>query len=294
MAFHLNEKFADLSPVAANGTATAELPNGGTYHTFYLQCLDGGANVSVANIKADITNVRLTLNGVNYVEASAALLFDLYEQHYSSKGATLPAGVLPIILSPLALMDANAQETFGYGMGENPVMQLEITFGSAIGTAGHVDQVQVFTGRVAESRPLGVHQRLTKFEQSFASTGTQEISDIPKAGGDKAATTAFHIVYDGSMATIDDVEVIANNQTVMKLTPAVAQTLLEKAGRKFMVAGAADDVFTIPFDLFNNTAGYLPHKGLNDLRLKVVWSGAAPGSYKIYRTSVWGIGEKNR
>lgn len=293
MAFHLVEKFADLSPVAASGVATAELPNGGTYHCFYLQCLDGGSNVSVANIKADITNIRLTLNGVNYVEMSANLAFDLYDMFHEGDGATLPAGVLPIVLSPMALKEAGAMETFGYGMGGNPVLQLEISFGASIGTAGHIDQVQVYAERVAETRPLGLHQRVTKFERNFASSGTQEISDLPREGGDKTATTGFYLTYDGSSAVIKDIEVIANNQTVIKLTPALAQTLVEKAGRKWTVSGAADDVFPIPFDLFNNTQGFLPHKGLNDLRLKVEWS-AAPNSYTIHRTSVWGIGEPNR
>lgn len=294
MAFHLLEKFADVSPVAASGQATADLPQAGTYHAFFLHCLDGGAAVSKANIIDNLTNIKLTLDGVNVLTGDAAFFFDLYEQHYAKRDITIPAGCLPIMLSPQYLDNADEAQVLGYGMADAGVMQLELTFSSNVGTVGHTDQIQVFAERVAETRPLGVHKRILKFERSFASTGEQEITDLPiEPANAKIATLAYHIQYAGQTATISNIEVIANNQVVMQGPPLIFQTMLEKAGRKYMVTGAADDLMTIPFDLFNNLKGYLPHKDLNDFRLKITWATAAPSAYTIYRESIHGIGDAN-
>jgi len=292
MGFRPVEKFASMQGVAASAKATADLPAAGTYYAAWLSCLDGGAAVSIANIKADITNVRMTLDGVVVFEASAAALYALYEQQFARDGALPVAGVLPVILAPDYLVNARDSEQIAYGMGGIGVMQLEVDLGASVLAAGHIDQIDVHIERIPITKPLGLHRRLLRFQRSFASAGVQESTALPFEGGKGVATASWHLLYDGSAAVISQLQVLANNQLVMDLTPLISRAQLEKAGRKFMIAAAANDLFTVPFDLSNDLAGFLGHAGLNDFRMRVTWS-AAPGSYSLYRASYHGIGMPN-
>lgn len=292
MGFRPIEKWADLNPVTANGKATADLPPAGTYYAIYLECLDGGVPVSAANIAADIQNVKVTLDGRTVYEISGVGIQKLYEHHYAHNNSAAPiAGCLPLLFAPDFLSRNMDSEVIAWGMADQGVIQVEVDFGALVNTAGHIDQVAVYTERTQANRPLGTHRQVLRFERSFASAGDQEIVDLPVEKGD-VVTAAFHILYDGSAAVINQFEVIANNNIVMNLSPTIAQQQLEKRDRKFMVAAAANDLFSVPFDLSGDLNGFLPHVGLNDLRLRVNWS-AAPGAYTIIRESYHGVGKKN-
>ncbi len=291
MGFRPLEKFASLQGVAASAKATADLPAAGTYYAILLHCLDGGAAVTIANIAADIANVRLTLDGVVVFEASGKAIQTLYDSHFARDGAAPRNGILPIVLAPDYLVNARDAEMIAYGMGGIGVLQLEVDLGASVGTAGHVDQVDVYVQRIPVTQPLGIHRRLLRFQRNFGSGGVQEITDLPFEGGAGVATAAWALQYDGSAAVVNSVQVLANNQLVMDLVPDVAKAMLEKAGRKYMVAGAADDMFIVPFDLSNDLAGFLSHKDLNDFRMRVNWS-AAPNAYALYRMSYHGISGK--
>ena len=293
MGFRPIEKFASITPVAASAKASADLPAAGTYYSIELHCLDAGAAVSVANITADILNVKITLDGTTVWEASAAAIYKLYEHHFAKHdGADPIPGVLPIILAPDYLTQTSEANIIAYGMANVGVMQLEVTFNSAI----TVDQIDVYVERqsgAAGNRPLGTHKRLLTLVRDFGSSGVQEITDLPIASGNGSiVTAAYHFLYDGSAAVINSIEVLANNATVMNLVPDISQQILEKKGRKFMVAGAANDLYSVCFDLSNDLTGYLNNKDLNDLRFKVDWS-AAPGSYRLLRESYYGVGQNN-
>jgi hypothetical protein len=286
------EKFADMASVVASGIATADLPAAGTYYTIWLHCLDGGAAVSLANIKADILNVKLTLNGTTFLEASSTALYAIYEEQYAEQGAVPRAGMLPITLAPDHLERTLDSDQLALGMGGITALQLELTLGAATATAGHVDQIAVYVERLPTTRPVGTHRKLLKFARSFASAGVQEITDLPFEAGSDAATAAYHLLYNGAAAVITDLEFIVNNQTIRKYAPLAAQSQNEKAGRKWMVAGAAGDLFSIPFDLSGDLTGYLGHEDVYDLRMRTTWS-AAPNAYEIYRESYHGRGKPN-
>lgn len=283
------EKYSDIASVAASATGTADLPISGTYYGIYLRCLDAGAAVSVANIKADILNVKLTIDGVTLLEADAHCLYDLWEHYYGSRGASQQAGMLPIPLAPDWWADRARADALGWGMRNSKSFQLELTFNSAI----TIDQVQVYTERSPDNRALGEHRRLLKFARSFPSSGVQEVSELPTEGGKSVLTTAWHWQYDGSAAVIDNLEALVNNQQVINIPPLVAETRVEKGGRTWMVGGAAKDLFSLPFDLSADPSGYLSHGGLYDLRFRLDWS-AAPNSHTLYRESIHNAGSENK
>ena len=293
MPFRPWEKFADIVGVAASGTGTADIPVAGTYFGIHLQCLDGGAAVSVANIKSDITNVKLTVDGAVLYEADADMIFDLYEHKYALRGGVAQAGILPIILAPDHWTLNRESSALGWGMREAKSFQVELTFGASVGTASHIDQIRTFVERIPENRPLGEHYRLLKYTRNFPSSGVQEITEIPTEGGRQVSTTAWHFQHDGSAGVINNIETLVNNQSVFNIPPLLAKHRNEKAGRKWMADTNAKSLFSLPFDLSNDPGGYLTHDQLNDLRFRLDWS-AAPGTFSLYRESFHNIGSKNR
>lgn len=287
------EKYADIASVAASGTGTADIPVSGTYYGLALVCLDGGSAVSVANIKDNLTNVKLTLDGTTVYEANANAIYDLASHYYGQYGYTQTAGILPINLAPTYFNNARAAEALAWGMGGINSFQVELSFSANVGTATHTDQIQVYVQRSPVTRPLGEHYRLATYTRNYASSGDQEVTELPIAGGADVVTTAWHWQYDGSSAVINSLEAIVNNQTVRNYgTPLVAQQAAFEARRQWLVAGAANDLFSVSFNESNDPAGNLPHRGLNDLRFKINWS-AAPNSHKIIRESFHGIGRSN-
>ena len=297
MPFRPWEQYADVASVAASGIGTLDLPTAGTYYAIYLNCLDGGAAVSVANIKDNITNVKISLDGVNVIEADADFLYDLADQQYSHNNVYAPqAGVLPIFLAPDFLTNRVQGSALGYGMAGINSFQIELTFSANVTGAGHTDQIKVFVERSPITRPLGEYRRITKLQRSFASTGQQEITDLPREGGSDVATTAWHVQFDGSAtADLTHFEALLNSQSVIANLPkAIHQARLAKAGRKWMVGAAAKDLFSVPFDLSNDLQGYMSHADVNDLRFRLTWATAAPGSYSLYRESIHNIGQRNR
>lgn len=276
------EQFADITPVVASGKATARLPAFGEYQAIHLQCLDSGAAaVSVANILADITNIKLTLNGTTAWEASAAALQKLYEAQYFKLADVAPiAGVLTIPLANDFLTKFADTRITGWGMANVDTFQLELTFGASVATATHISTIEVFVERVPTNAALGLHRRLYTITRNFPSAGDQDITDIPFNTNE--LTAGLHLLYDGSAAVVNQLELKLNNDTRQIFTPLIQRAVLEKRGRKFMVAGAANDLFQIPFDLSNDGSGYLDHRLLEDMRILVNWS-AAPGTFYILR-----------
>ena len=212
---------------------------------------------------------------------------------YARFGAAQNAGMLPIVLAPEYMTDQPAADRLAHGMGGVGVMQLELEFSSNVAAANHTDQIEVYVDRRKATRPRGTHKRLNRFVRSGSSSGVQEITDIPHEKGTiGVATTAYHIVHDGTAAVINNIEVLLNNETVINADPLLLQNQMEMSGRKWMADTAVKSVFTIPFDLSNDIQGFMSHKDIFDIRLKVDWS-ASPGSFEIYRESIHGIGEEN-
>lgn len=289
MAFERFDKYADLNPVSSGSFATADLPNAGAYSAIQLHCKAEGADVSAENIASDIKRIMITLDGETVFDASATFLYDLYEYYFGGRGFTRTDGTLTIWLSPDWLTRKEQSIPLRYGMGNVGVMQITVEFGGSITT----DQVEVRALRSAESEQLGTHMRLQRHDRNFASSGDQEISDLSVEQRDDVGTAGIFIQgYDGSTdgaaAVINSVDVIVNSQEALKLTPADLQTLVQYAGRSWPVDDDEDDCFPIPFDIFNNLSGFLPHRGLNDLRLRVNWA-EAPNSYKVYMLKYFNI-----
>lgn len=291
MAFKNVKKLPDFTGIAANALATADVPEQGEYFDNLLRCLDStGAEVSVANMKADITNLRALINGETIIDAPAEVLLMLQNYYYAAQnsgGDVNAAGQLPLLYSRNFYKNSIEGDVFGLGMGDVNSFNLEVTCGASVATAAHISKIENRGVRSEVSAPIGQHVRLQKFPQNFASTGFEEITDLPREPN--VGVLAYHIFYDDSTTDLDEVTLIVNSSELIKLTKQDVITLAEKSGRTPQFDAAGNSIFTIDFALSNDLTGYLDQRGIQDLRIRTDWSTAAPGNYTIYREAVFGL-----
>lgn len=285
-------RLADVTPVAANGRATFDLPRDGMYHQLFLRCVDSaGALVPVANILADIGEITIRHDGTNVMQLNSELLYKFYEYYYDRYNVSRVDGILPIIFASEHFTDQQPADRTSIGL-TNTVAQIEINFGAAIGTAGHISNVQVYRDTRALSGPRGTYRKIVRYDRNHTSGGQFEIDDIPHLNNPTTGTIAHHIVHDGTAARINRLELIVNSTVIMDYTPEIMQFCVEQAGRKWMDGAVTQSIFTLPFDLSNDPTAFLVHAGIADLRMRVEWS-AAPGQFQIYHETYEQIGQAN-
>lgn len=291
MSFKNVKKLPDFTGIAANALATANIPASGIYYNLLCNVQDSaGAAISVANMKADITNLQALINGETIIDASAELLLMLQNYYYgrnAASGDVNTAGQLPLSFAREFYSSTIESDVFGLGMNDVDSFTLEYDCGASVATAAHMSKSEVRGQRAEINANLGQHVRLQKFPQSFASTGEEEITDLPREPN--VGVLAYHIFYDDSTTDLDAVTVIRNSSELIKVTKEDNNTLAEKSGRTPQFDAAGNSVFTIDFALSNDLTGFFDMKGVQDLRLKLDWSTAAPGNYTVYREAVFGL-----
>lgn len=291
MAFKNIKKLPDFTGIAANALATADVPEQGEYFDNILRCLDsGGAEVSVANMKADITNLRALINGETIIDASAEVLLKLQNYYYAANNAAgdvNAVGQLPLMYARNFYKSSLEGDVFGLGMGDIDSFNLEINCGAAAATANHISKIENRGVRSEISAPIGQHVRLQKFPQNFSTTGEQEITDLPREPN--VGVLAYHIFYDDATTELLDVTLIINSSELIKVTKQDIITLQEKSGRTPQFDAAGNSIFTLDFALSNDLTGYLDMRGVADLRIRTNWGTAAPANYTVYREAVFGL-----
>jgi len=250
----------------AGQTATVKLPLGPTYHTLFIRAKTAaGVDITAANWKNEIGDVRVSVNGDTRIEADAAYLVadSLFY------GQTLVNGVLPIHLSQPWARTKEGEENTAYGTSQNMA-----SFTLEIDQINALTNFEVFAVQ-SEARPFGAHLRVQKFVDQMTLTGTKEVSDLPRGAYNLLGA---HI----NSASIDVVEVLANNLKVHESDKAIRTAEQKTIGR---VAQAG---FTHIDLMSGNQLGNALPMALNDFRLKLDFT-AAPNSYEIYTKSIQGV-----
>ena len=122
----LSRRFVEqpsFNAVAAGQTAIVSLPTNGTYFAiklFYSTGTAGGANQ--ANMEAEITQVRLKLNGVVQRTFTARELFDINAFH----GKGFETGVLSIFLAEPWRPEIFGEDGLAWGMGGVQTFTVEV------------------------------------------------------------------------------------------------------------------------------------------------------------------------
>jgi hypothetical protein len=277
-------KQPNIRGIAAGAIATGEIPTVGTHYGTYLRCLSAaGVALTPAQIKTDVGDIIIRINGVQIVEASATFLLDLQKYYGDNIGAGNVNGIIPLSWARPHLATDQERSVFALGMADVSSFTIDVKVtGVAV-----LSSIEVLSEVTPEVRRLGQHIRINKFPQSFATTGLQEITTLPKEGNDVGYLALY---IEESAGAVDKVTVkLGGNNIFEEVDPYLNQVLLEKTLRNPQAG-----YFHVAFDRSNDLSGLIPMVGVQDFRQQITWNTAAgaPGNYNIYTERIFGLNVK--
>ncbi len=273
----------NASGLASNGTGLFAIPTAGTYYGFRFRFLTaGGVEVTQAQAEAEVTDIRIRVNGDLVIDAKTSELNMLQGFYGDSKGAAIVPGITVIDLVRSNALTLPGEKT-QYAWGTKGVDSIQCQF--VCGTLTNVASIEIYAVQTDEDRPMGTHLRILPTTANFASTGDYTLSDLPRDPG--TAYLAAHIglgagTLKNTTLTIDNV--LIYNQ----IPPKVEQQRLEWHGRNPQTG-----YFHLDFALQNEILGYLPMvrnngRKVQDIRLKTNWT-VAPGNHRVVTERIFGL-----
>jgi len=262
----------DLTGITASAISTCNIESTRNIHAIHLDCRDGGVALTETQMKADIDAIEVRYGGVLLVDLTATQLIDLQSYYLDKIAAVTLAGQLVIPFTRMTLPVAGLNRTYALGMitadGKPANLTLKVKYA---GTVTNLDELHVhYEYDLFPPEVLGLHCRMLKHTRTFSSTGTLDITDLPKLG--RQAVLAYHI--DDSTGTITDVTVKHNNFDVFEATP---MNLLDWRGHRGGRVPQAD-YFHIDFATQNDFANGLPlGENCNNLLVRPNWAATGPG-----------------
>lgn len=247
--------------------STIQVPAGGKIQSLALAFFTGaGALVTEAQIRAEITNIRLTLNGQDIINASPVQLLDLYEtlgvRVESPAGL---AGVVELNLGRLVFVDPALRDVFGFGTNDVSSIQVQVT----AGTLSAIASVQAISERSPVAENLGTYCRFINYAQSFNSTGDNTVDTLPR---DTNSAYLALLIDDGASGTMTNSEVRVNAQTIRERLNIGVNDLFNSNKGYAQPAGYFVHAF-----MDGTLRGQLPMLGVTDLRFVNTFS-VAPGA----------------
>lgn len=265
--------------LASNQTATLQIPVYGKIFNLALQfLLSTGAVASTAQIAAQIGNIRLTINGKDIVNCSAAKLIEVYSmfgayvQNPAGTNGTLELNLGRLIFDSPAVRDA-----FGFGTSNVANIQVSVTAGTIAAAPNDIVSVQAFTSRTGQSEPLGLYCKLINYPQSFNATGDHTVDTLPR---DPDSSYLAVLTDDGSAGAISFGECRVNNVTIIERNPTAINTAMNAQNRLAQPAGT----FLYGF-CDGDVSSQLPMSGVTDLRF-ITTFGTAPGAQGYNMTAL--------
>lgn len=247
--------------------ATIQIPVGGKLHCVMLRFATGAdANVTEAAIRSEIGNIRLTVNGVDLVNATATKILDAYEALGLNVGVNVGiASVLELNLGRLLFTDPAVRDLFGLGTANVQSIQVTVTAGTLVTIAN----VRAFTAREMVSENLGIFSKYINYPRNYNAAGADTFDTLPR---DPDASYMAVLSDSGASGTQTYGEVRANNISVKDPIPTSINALDLSNNRLVQPAG----YFVYGFN-DGNLKTRLPMVNVNDLRFINTFS-VAPGA----------------
>ncbi len=228
-----------FSGVGAGQTATLELPVGDiTYDQLLLvygTATAGGP--TEVNMEAEVSEIRIKVNGIVQRTISAAELFDLNRVN----GVVVADGFLPIFFAEPWRRSAQGEDVLGWGAADVDTLQIEVDI--APGAAAPTLSARVEIERVR--RAMGPIVKWRRFTIQPGAAGVMNLTNLPKID----AYYRLHVFA----TTITEVKVVVDQRDVWNLTDAQARRIY--ADRGLAVPAAMTSVI---FDLTQRVADALP------------------------------------
>lgn len=257
----------ETKPLTSGQQVTLQVPVYGTIHNMMLRFTNAAGAVSTeAQIRAEIGNIRLTFNGKDVVNTTAARLYDMYEalgnNVYNNLGSN---GNIELNLGRLIFTDPVARDALGFGTADITTIQVTVT----AGTLTNIQAVQAITARDNVARVLGAYAKYIDYPQSFNATGDHTVDTLPR---DPDSAYIGVLTSNGASGTITFGEVRVNNVTIQERQPRDTNELVLSSNRFAQPTGYYAYIFND-----GSQGAILPMSGVTDLRFITTFS-VAPGA----------------
>lgn len=235
--------------VAANSTATLNLPRGVTYHAIQIDY----SGVTLAQMK----NIELKLNGRTFQEFKDGQRLQDFNSYFDRN---VEAGRLVIWLETPEMWTLPLRRSTCIGMANINTFQISMDIDAAA-SAPVIDA----TATVSVDRPTESILKIHNWVVDNASTGIKEVSDIPRLGN-----IPFYFLFK---ADISSAELKLNQSSMYELSKAQGERIQRDYDR------VPDDTkFTaVDFMLEGDPDQAIKFEGVNDFRIRPSFdtSGAA-------------------
>jgi hypothetical protein len=247
--------------------ATLNVPTGGKIHSLVLRLSTGaGADATVAAVKSELSNIRVTINGKDLVNCSPTKLFDLYSTlGQNVNDAAGIASSMELNIGRLVYTDPAVRELFGWGTADVQSIQISIT----AGTLSTIANARCFTSRAAVNENLGMYFRAINYVVSFNSTGDHTMDTLPR---DIDSAYVGVLIDAGASGTITDAEVRVGQISLREKSSRTVNGVLLSNDRYSQQTGYYTHMFTD-----GQLPSRLPMVGVSDLRFVNTFS-VAPGA----------------
>jgi len=240
--------------VAAGQTAICNCPVGLTYNVLAIEHLRSGVAATEAQMKAELGDVRVLINGEVKIEASATELIDLAKYN----GVTIEPGVLPIIFARPWSRTANGEDALSYGTADVQTMTVEVDIDAAA-----TSPALSMTAQQSAPTQLGKHITLKRFGRTAGGAGTLEVSDLPRGN---YGLLALHL----NSSAVTEVEIEADGKLVYDADSKRAKFFDSLTGKDWTVSNS----FHVNFANTDRVGDTLP-LNLQDFRVRATMSGAS-------------------
>lgn len=275
--------------VAAGAISSVIMGLGVTYESIGLRFTIAGVPATAAEIAAQVTKVKATIDGDPKVDASATELLAVFNFWNTRFGLTnVQDGILRLELSRPWEQEIDAQDGPGWGAATGVVGGIN-TFTLEVTLAGGatIDAIEGFA-EVSNASPLGRHWTLRRVVDNQAAVGDKVLTDW-NPGADYAIY-AFHIDKSGGTGnTIREVQLnVDQAEEIQRCAYGHIQSRFRRYGCVQQTG------FThIPFNLRGRPLEGLPMV-FQDMRLLLGCPAAAMGNFNVLLEQVEGVDPKPR
>lgn len=211
-------------PAVAGGTVIFNLPLGLSFHDFLFRYQATGADASQAVMKADLTAVRLILNGETKWDVDATFLLEIMQDFYNRDQV---AGAMHLPLARPWHKTIIGSDELAWPTGKGSGVQT-LTVEVEIDAAAVNPDLELYALQGPQKTPenpqgvLGRHLAVRKFPKAAAAVGVNEVADLPR---NKYGLIAAHF----DTANIDDVTVEINSRKVFEADRVVMDAAYNEA-----------------------------------------------------------------
>lgn len=259
---------------SANQILTYNIPSFDTIDDILIEGLNSGAAATLANLKAAIGKVALSINGEQVINVPFTRLCEVY----NSLGVEVTQNLVNCIglnIARYLFKDANNEDYFAWGCANIQTIQLQIYLNSSI--TGLTD-IQVSTIRRSTNQSLGAYIKVINYPQTMASTGISTVDTLPRDSNE----AYLEILANNGGGVISQGECVVNGNSVYDpISQALDDYVVNARG---LAAVTGNFIYSFSD---GSIKGALPMQGVTELRLKTTFTTApTSGTYDLVAVSI--------